>query len=146
MVLLILIAHINLNLMSWLHKANVQDNPKTLKERSSPVLFLALSPAACLCLIDSQTAVLDYGFVRFYLLQHINKSSHISGQLPVLRRWRERGRAGNYAHAPLTSEKIKDIQRKHRIALIFFYSNYIFFVKISTTFLLFIQSTFKILP
>lgn len=38
--------------------------------------------------------VLDYGFVHFYFLQHINKSSHISGQLPVLRRWRERVTVG----------------------------------------------------
>lgn len=104
-----------------------------------------MSPAVWLCLIDLHYSGLGLWFCAFFPLQYTNKSSQVSCQLPVLRQLRESEGGSNNARASLTSEKIKDIYRKHRLAFIFD-SNYISFVRIPTAFLLlFIQGTFKIL-
>lgn len=107
--------------------------------------LLCLLQRVSLCLIDLHYSGLGLWFCTFSPLQCVNKSSQDSCQLPVLRQLRESEGGSNNARASLTSEKIKDIYRKHRIAFIFD-SNYISFVRIPTTFLLlFIQGTFKIL-
>lgn len=104
--------------------------------------YLCEFPAVWLSLIDLHYSGFWLWFCAFFFSSNtFNKSStfHPSYLFPGT----VENVVGNNAPASLASVKIKDIFIEHRIAFIS-YSNYISFVKISTTFLLpFIQSTFK---